>query len=65
MATPWPEILLNELFRFWKYTYVDHNTNILQLKIKKTSISIQKRIFSQFLLCYWNSSSEVKKRVSA
>lgn len=35
MATPWPEILLNELFRFWKDTYVDHNTNILQLKIKK------------------------------
>lgn len=34
MATPWPEILLNELFRFWKDTYVDHNTNILQLKIK-------------------------------
>lgn len=45
MATPWPEILLNELFRFWKDTYVDHNTNILQLKIKKKIDKYSKKNF--------------------
>lgn len=46
MATPWPEILLNELFRFWKDTYVDHNTNILQLKIKNIDKYTKKNFLS-------------------
>lgn len=55
MATPWPEILLNELFRFWKDTYVNHNTNILQLKIKKNIDKNSKKNFlsiSSLLLEY-------------